>query len=78
MPAPLWFLKLRAFLKRSLDEASELFTSDSSVKERTSRKIKLRQFEDRVLMSASPVGAEAGMAPEVDETQQASSTAQLG
>ena len=70
MPAPLWFVKLRALFNRSFKGVTEQLSADASAQERANRKVKLRQLEDRVLMSASPAGAEAAAMPEADQAQQ--------
>ncbi len=50
MPVPFWFAKLRALLTSSLQATQEQLGAGESSRERSSRKIQLRQLEDRVLI----------------------------
>ena len=58
MSLQLWFIKLRALGVRLSDRVRDP-DATGAAQERPLRKVKIRQLEDRVLMSASPAGVEA-------------------
>ena len=71
MSLKLWLSRISSFLSRSFDNATQRISQDASTQERSARKVKMRQLEDRVLMSASPAGAETVAAGELAEAQEA-------
>ncbi len=75
MSFQLWLARLRAFFLNRSTQLLGRLTRNYLGERRLPHKVKLRELEDRVLMSAAPVGAEVPISPELAEVQETTAAA---